>query len=146
MVGLFCSFAVALASAQERVYVPYSGIISGTAGAEPVELLVTNRASAAMVCTAALAHWYSENLGEIPPQGTLPVTLWHDPKTGVINLLNASNDRMPIEAIWCGLAGNMSETRSRLLLPFAIGPASHQLLRICAQGAGAQITCAPPKG
>lgn len=99
-----------------------------------------------MACTVALAHWYSETLGEIRPHDTLPATLWHDPETGVINLLNATNDRMPIEAIWCGVADNMSETRSRLPLPFAIGPAADQLLRVCAQGAGASLACSTPEG
>lgn len=98
-----------------------------------------------MACTVSLAHWYSENLGEIGPHETLPATLWHDPKTGVINLLNATNDRMPIEAIWCGIAENMSETRSRLQLPFAVGPAADQLLRVCTQGTEAPLACLTPE-
>jgi len=99
-----------------------------------------------MACTAVLAHWYSEILGEIHPFDVLTVTLWHDPETGVANLLNATKDRMPIEAIWCGNADNMSDSRSRLSLPFTIGPAPVQLLRICSQATDSQIICSAPGG
>jgi hypothetical protein len=141
LVCLLCPFAVTIAAAQEQVYIPYSGIISGTAGAEPVELFVENDTGTVMACTVALAHWYSDNLGQAAPLSTLTVTLWHDPETGVINLLNATNDRMPVEAIWCGSAENMSRTRTRLALPFAIGPAPVRLDRSCAQGSEARLVC-----
>ena len=145
LIGFFHPFAVTFALADEHVYIPYSGIISGTAGAEPVELFVTNDTSDTMACTVALAHWYSKNLGEVPPSGTLTVTLWHDPETGVINLLNTTRNRMPIEAIWCGNAVKMSNTRSRLALPFVIGPAPERFERACAQGAETQIVCSEPE-
>ncbi len=96
---------------------PYSGIIHGTEGATEVTLTVENALDATLTCEASLAHWYSQSLDQVAPGGALQVSLWHDPETGVLNLMNATDDRMPVEAIWCGAAPNFSATRGRLSLP-----------------------------
>ena len=87
------------AQAESGAYVPYSGIIHGTDGADPVEVSVMNETGGALECRAALAHWYSDDLGRIAPGAELTVTLWHDTETGVLNLMNATDDRMPVEAL-----------------------------------------------
>ena len=105
------------ALAESGAYVPYSGIVRGTEDADPVEVSVANETQAPLDCQAALAHWYSDELGRIAPGGELTLTLWHDDETGVLNLLNAGGDRMPVEAVWC--ASDIA--RTRLKLPMAAG-------------------------
>lgn len=144
--GLLCSLAGAMALAEGNVYMPYSGIIKGTEGADPMQLSVSNDTSGAMACTAALAHWYSEELGQAGPGASLDVTLWHDPETGVINLLNATDDRMPVEAIWCGSAGKLTATRVRITLPIAAGPAPAQVTRSCKTSPDGRFACVEAGG
>ncbi|MEZ5721607.1 MAG: hypothetical protein R3D59_07980 [Paracoccaceae bacterium] len=87
------------ALAESGTYVPYSGIIHGTEGADPVAVTIANATGGALVCGVALAHWYSAELGGFAPGVRLAVTLWHDSETGVLNLMNATDDRMPVEAL-----------------------------------------------
>lgn len=96
---------------------PYSGIINGTEGADPVRISVLNQTGVPLDCTAALAHWYSDELGHIAPGDALTLTLWHDAGTGVLNLMNTSRDRMPVEALWCFTDAG----RTRLPLQIAAG-------------------------
>jgi hypothetical protein len=130
--------------AQSDVYVPYSGIVQGTQGADRVGLSVLNQTGQAMVCTAALAHWYSQELGEAAPGVSLGVELWHDPQTGVLNVMNATDSRMPVEAIWCAVAGNVTATRTRIALPFSEGSAPAEISAICRED-GARLICEAPQ-
>lgn len=134
-----------VAMAEQHVYVPYSGIISGTAGVERVVLRVKNDTGSVMVCSAALAHWYSETLGRVPAGMWLVVDLWHDPETGVINLMNATDDRMPVEAVWCGAADDLTATRTRVPLPLRAGDAPKRLLRHCSAGNDTGWICPAPE-
>lgn len=116
---------------------PYSGIIHGTDGATAVALTVYNRTDASLTCEAGLAHWYSKNLGATAPGDALELVLWHDPETGVLALMNATDDRMPLEAIWCGATKGFSATRGRLSLPQKAGTLPHPILGFsCAEQAG----------
>lgn len=130
--------------AQSEVYVPYSGIVQGTEGADPVVLSLTNETGQTMACSAALAHWYSQDLGEAAPGVSLGVTLWHDPQTGVLNLMNATDSRMPVEAIWCATAGDVSATRTRIALPFSEGSAPAEISAICREE-GTGLICETPQ-
>ncbi|WP_393963084.1 hypothetical protein [Roseovarius sp. S4756] len=125
------------AHAETGTYVPYSGIIHGTDGADQVEVSIVNETGVSIECRAALAHWYSDDLGRIMPQGQLTLTLWHDSETGVLNLMNATNDRMPIEAIWCAT----DTTRTRLDLPMTTGKAEARLRFACVKSDGANFNC-----
>lgn len=122
---------------------PYSGIIRGTEGASELTLTIENGLDAALACEAGLAHWYSETLGRAEAGTRLEVTLWHDPQTGVLNLLNATRDRMPVEAIWCGRASAFSATRTRLTLPMRAGALDADRLRFrCVAGDDApRLSC-----
>lgn len=125
------------AQAESGEYVPYSGIIHGTDGADPVEVRIANATGGTVECEAALAHWYSDDLGQIAPGDELTLTLWHDRETGVLNLMNATDDRMPVEAVWCS-----NETaRSRLTLPIASGKAEATLRYSCHPGGEAGLSC-----
>ena len=127
--------------AGSEAYVPYSGIIRGTDGAAPVVLTMVNHTEHPLVCQAALAHWYSEDLGSVVVDGSLEVALWHDPETGVTNLLNDSQDRMPVEALWCGTLANLRATRTRIDLPMQIGPAEPTMHFECTASDDERIRC-----
>ncbi|WP_163025745.1 hypothetical protein [Chachezhania antarctica] len=122
-------------------YVPYSGIVRGTEGVTPVELVIENAGPGPILCQASLAHWYSDDLGEAPAAGVLSVTLWHDPETGSLVLLNAHRDRMPVEAVTCRAPDATRWTR--LALPFAAGEGPARIVRRCATGADAALVCGP---
>jgi hypothetical protein len=130
------------AVAESPAYVPYSGIIHGTDGAVAVPLRVRNGTGDVIVCRAELAHWYSVDLGAVAVGGMLEVTLWHDPVTGRLNLLNQTQDRMPVEAVWCGHRPKVHDTRGRVGLPYVIGTSPVALVRVCTEGAGGHVDCA----
>jgi len=90
--------------------------MSGTEGVVAVPFAATNQARQRIACTASIAHWYSLDLGEAGHGEAVEATLWFDPKSGEISILNAVGDRMPITALWCGLAGKSWTTRSPVAL------------------------------
>ncbi len=125
------------AQAESGEYVPYSGIIHGTDGADPVEISISNATGGSLKCEVALAHWYSDDLGQIAPGDELTLTLWHDRETGVLNLMNATDDRMPVEAVWC----SNDAARTRLNLPIASGEAEATLRYSCHAGEANGLNC-----
>jgi hypothetical protein len=146
MIRQFCAAVVVGATGQVAIaesapYVPYSGIIRGTEGAVAVALTLRNGTSGDIRCQAALAHWYSVDLVGIAAGGSLGVALWHDPATGRLDLLNPLQDRMPVEAIWCGKTGHVHDTRARVALPFLIGTSPTALDRVCSEGVGGRLAC-----
>ena len=122
--------AVAAEAAQDgREYRPYEGIARGTEGVVAVPLAIRNEGPEAMVCAASLAHWYTETLGTVGPGETLRLTFWHDAATGSLALLNAVEDRMPVEAVRCGPPG--TPHAARIALPFRAGAAPAEIARRC---------------
>ncbi len=115
-----------------KEYIPYGDIERGTEGVTEVTLSVENNAASVVRCSASLAHWYSMDLGDVGPGATLKVSLWHNPATGSLDLLNAARDRMPIEAIWCGHRQLAGRTRTRVHLPHSMGEATGGLSYTCA--------------
>ena len=130
------------ALAESGTYVPYSGIIHGTEGADPVAVTIANATGGALVCGVALAHWYSAELGGVAPGVRLAVTLWHDSETGVLNLMNATDDRMPVEALWCARGA----ARARLDLPMTTGKAEAEMLFTCRMDGDAGLSCTEAGG
>ncbi|MDU9006711.1 hypothetical protein [Sedimentitalea todarodis] len=129
------------AIAESGPYLPYSGIARGTEGTTPVAVTIRNDTGSPLTCQAALAHWYSADLGRLPPGGTLPVGLHHDPENGEISLLNDSADRMPVEAIWCGSPQSPETARTRLTLPIRRGAAPAALIFVCTVEPDGTIAC-----
>src|SRR4051794_26064671 len=101
MVPLFTLFLIAPAMAAEVAFHQFS-----------VE--VKNRSGRPIACSAQLAHWFSTELGSAPPGGTISAGFVSDPTTGTVFILNGAGERMPVEAAWCGFAGNAWETRAQL--------------------------------
>lgn len=137
LIALSAGLSALPAEAGSEAYVPYSGIIHGTEGADPVKISVVNETGGPLVCEAALAHWYSDELGRVSSGEELTLTLWHDQKTGVFNLMNATDDRMPVEALWCANEAG----RTRLTLPIAAGKAEAALRYSCHAGGEAGLSC-----
>jgi hypothetical protein len=88
----------------------------GTAGLVEAPFTARNGASSDISCSVSIAHWYSAELGQAAPGGTIHRSFWSDPASGTLYLLNGTGDRMPVQLTWCGLAGRNWETRSVLIL------------------------------
>jgi hypothetical protein len=141
VLGLIVICAATVSAADREIYVPYSGIVTGTDGADAVQLRIRNNGDDDITCLASLAHWYSEKLGRAAPGSSLETELWHDANTGVLNLLNATQNRMPIEAIWCGSAAAHHATRARINLPHLAGNVPSEIIRNCAVRPDGRLTC-----
>lgn len=141
---LLGSLAAGQASGDSPQYIPYSNLKRGTDGVNPVIVELQNETTRPIHCSASLAHWYSEKLGEVEAGATLRFTLWHNPTSGVFNLMNALEDRMPVEAIWCGKPPNPYETRAAIALDFKVGDSPDEISRICAVGDSGRLICKDP--
>ncbi len=106
-------------------------VLRGTVGLVEVPFAAANRGPGEMVCSAALAHWYSLDLGLAAPGGRVEASLWYDPKDGTMALLNGSKDRMPVQALWCGIAGRTWATRSVIGLERRAGGAPAPIRLTC---------------
>lgn len=107
---------------------------TGTDGLSPVTLTVANSASETIACHADIAHWYSLELAQAAPGAALKIELWFDPKTGTYAALNDKRENLPVERLWCGIAGRAYETRAVVSLDRnSKTPAATQALS-CADG------------
>lgn len=132
---------VAGASAEEAHVV-----VRGTDGLVAVPFRVENRSGAGMTCGAAIAHWYSMPVGQAPTGVAVTATLWSDPKTGTVFLLNPSEDRMPVLDLWCGRTGSDVSTGFRILLGRRAGTAEPAIALACGPGRDKALDCAPSTG
>jgi hypothetical protein len=82
---------------------------------------IINNGREPLVCTAQLAHWYSTMVGTAAPGLGARIDLWFDPATGTYLILNDKQDNMPVEALWCGIAGRAYITRATINLDRRIG-------------------------
>lgn len=101
----------------------YNHVDKGTAGLTHVPVAVRNAGAAPITCTIQLAHWYSLNLADALPGGGTVIDLWFNPKSGAYLILNDKTDNMPVEALWCGIAGRAFETRTAIELDRSKGAA-----------------------
>lgn len=115
----------------------------GTEGLVAVPVEITNTGETALSCAAGLAHWYSQALGTVGFGATLSLTLWSDPATGAVTLLNPKGEQMAVERVWCGPAGNDWAARYELPLLRRAGQAETAQRLDCS--AGAQTTACTPR-
>jgi hypothetical protein len=111
-------------------------VARGADGLVALPFVARNNSSGRIVCSAALAHWYSIEFGSAARDETVRATLWYDPRSGATFVLNARDDRMPIQALWCGLDGHAWETRAVVALPQRAAAAPPPL----------RLTCTPDGG
>jgi len=103
-------------------------VLIGTDGLTAVPFTAENESAGSIACDAAIAHWYSATLGEAAPGARVEATFWSEPASGVLYVLNDKRERMPVQALWCGVAGRSASTRSDVQLARRIGivePAIH---------------------
>jgi len=118
----------------------YNHVDKGTAGLSHVPVVVRNTGAAPMTCTIQLAHWYSLTLGDTLPGGRKVIDLWFNPKSGAYLILNDKQDNMPVEALWCGIAGRAFETRTAIALDRSEGGAPEPEVMRCA-AVDAHLVC-----
>jgi hypothetical protein len=119
------SFAVELHPVEVR---------TGTEGLTSAPLTVANDASEPIVCVGELAHWYSSELGQADPGASTTIPLWLDPVTGTFTVLNDKRENMPVEALWCGIAGRAYATRSTVALARRAGDVAPTAALTCTMG------------
>ncbi|MDR6951375.1 hypothetical protein J2X65_000723 [Ancylobacter sp. 3268] len=110
----------------------------GVEGLAAVPFQVANRTDRSISCSAAIAHWYSADIGVAEPGGRLEAGLWSKPATGEVFLLNDRQDRMPVQRLWCGYAGADVSTRSEIGLVRRAGSAEPALDLVCLSAGRAQ--------
>lgn len=115
-------------------------IARGTEGVVAIPFAATNEDPERIACSASIAHWYSLELGEAGQAETVRATLWFDPKSGEISILNEIEDRMPVMTLWCGLAGRSWATRSQVPLSRRAGDAPDPFELACARE-GERLLC-----
>ena len=116
-------------------------IIRGTAGLAAVPFTARNEAPGPIACAAALAHWYSLDLGRAGPGGRVEATLWSDARTGELFLLNASEDRMAVQTIACGQEGSAWTGGSRIALDRRVGRTPEPVIVACRQLGATAVEC-----
>jgi hypothetical protein len=103
---------------------------------------VDNRSTDPIACNAALAHWYSVEIGRAAPGGAIAVELWSERASGTIYFLNEQGQRMPVELLWCGIAGHDATTRSTVPLERRAGAAEPPIWLVC-RNAAQRLDCHP---
>ncbi|HEX4765342.1 MAG TPA: hypothetical protein VH414_03600 [Lichenihabitans sp.] len=111
-------------------------VARGTQGLIAIAFSAENEGDGILVCSAALAHWYSLDLGRAGPGRRIEGTLWYDRADGNLFLLNASQDRMPVQALWCGSPGQAWTTGTRVPLDRRIGEVPKPIRLACAPQGG----------
>ena len=104
---------------------------TGTDGLSPLSVSIDNRSGREVVCVGELAHWFSAELARAPAGATARIALWFDPETGTTSALNAHKENMPVESLWCGIAGRAYETRSQVALKRDVDAPDTTLALIC---------------
>jgi len=100
-----------------------------------------NRGNGRIACGAAIAHWYSVDLGQAGPGASVSARLWFDPAGGAVYLLNDKQDRLPVETLWCGEAGRGWATRSVIDLPRHAGPVAAAAIAVGCAPEGDRLVC-----
>jgi hypothetical protein len=113
----------------------------GTEGLTERAFQAQNSGDGSIACGAAIAHWYSVDLGQAGPGASVSARLWFDPAGGAVYLLNDKQDRLPVEALWCGEAGRSWATRSLIDLPRHAGPVAAAAIAVNCAPEGDRLVC-----
>ncbi|CAN5231100.1 hypothetical protein BH10PSE7_BH10PSE7_05780 [soil metagenome] len=108
----------------------------GVEGLTKVEVTARNNGTLPIACGAAIAHWYSVDIGRAALGDTVRVTVWYDAARGAVFLLNTENVRLPIETLWCGVEGRSWETRAVVPLRNQAGEKPGPISLDCAESRG----------
>ena len=72
---------------------------------------------------------------------TAHIDLWFDPQTGAYTVLNDKRENMPVEALWCGLAGRAYDTRSAIALDRTARRVPGAIALTCAETSADRLDC-----
>ncbi len=108
---LFCIYGQAGCAAENNHFG------RGTEGLSIIPVTLTNSGNTPLLCSVSTAHWYSVALGDIQQGKTLHFSLWKNIRSGEVFVLNARQDQLPVQTLWCGASDNAYESRQQLALP-----------------------------
>lgn len=126
-VGLLWAFLAGAAAAADHAPKVERGFDGLTAFAFQAQ----NSGEAPITCAAAIAHWYSVDLGRASPGQAVHRKLWFDPSRGVVFLIDEDEVRLPVETLWCGFEGRSWETRYVARLPNHAGENAQAITLTC---------------
>ncbi|RLR17397.1 hypothetical protein D8L93_09550 [Sodalis-like symbiont of Bactericera trigonica] len=66
--------------------------------------------------------------------------MWENPATVEVFILNQHQDRLPLQRVWCGIAGDAWRTRADVALPTRHGPSVASIRLWCVAGID-QVDC-----
>ncbi|RUU98858.1 MAG: hypothetical protein EOQ98_11760 [Mesorhizobium sp.] len=130
---------LAFTSFANAVELRHITVRTGTDGLDPVPLTISNAGREALSCNADFAHWYSATIATAAPGKSARVELWFDPKTGTFAILNDKRENLPVERLWCGLAGHAYTSRVQIALDRA-SAAKGQVAVTCGSADG-RLAC-----
>jgi hypothetical protein len=122
-------------------------VVSGTASAsvntQSLNITIENTGDTVLVCSAAIAHWFSADLGEISPGASRSFSFGVDVASGKVFQLNEAGDEMAVQRVWCGLKGRDWITRAEIPMDRRAGILPAPVHLRCA-GARDTTRCAAP--
>ncbi|MDQ3558072.1 MAG: hypothetical protein M3453_02585 [Pseudomonadota bacterium] len=114
--------------------------LSGRHGLAPFRFEAGNAGVEPIACGASVAHWFSLELGRADPGRAVATELWSEPASGAVFAINASGDRMAVEALWCGFEGRAWETAAHIALKRRAETPAPDIRVIC-RAAGSRLSC-----
>lgn len=128
----YSQFAIATAVFLQAQLAFATPLERGASGLSEISVTIKNASEMPIACGATLAHWYSQPIGTVQAGADLRATLWQNQSTGAVYLLNQLEDRMPVERLWCGVAGQSWETRSEITFERRAGVRVEAIVMTCA--------------
>lgn len=128
----YIPFAIAAVVSLQAQFALATPLERGANGLSEISVTMKNASETPIACGATLAHWYSQPIGTVQPGADLRATLWQNQQTGAVYLLNQLEDRMPVERLWCGVAGKSWETRSEITFERRAGVRVESIVMTCA--------------
>ncbi|GLU27441.1 MULTISPECIES: hypothetical protein [Brucella/Ochrobactrum group] len=117
---------------------------ANSAISEPnLDITVENSGKTSLVCSAAFAHWFSADLGEVKPGASRSFSFGVDVKTGNVFQLNSVGDKMAVQRIWCGHKGDDWSTRAEIPMERRAGVTPKAVHLVCEAGVNATRCAAP---
>ncbi|MCM2395928.1 hypothetical protein NBH19_07505 [Rhizobium sp. S95] len=84
--------------------------------AQMLDVAVENTGKTALTCSAAIAHWFSADLGEAAPGAKISFSFGVDVASGNVFQQNSVGDKMAVQRVWCGRKGDDWRTREEIPL------------------------------
>lgn len=113
---------------------------SASATAQSIDFAVENTGKTTLACSAAIAHWYSADLGDVAPGENLSFSFGVDVATGTVFQMNTVGNKMAVQRVWCGRKGDDWQTRAEIPLERRAGVAPAPIHLRCT-GDGERTGC-----